>query len=156
MQMRSIMAIAAAAVLGVAFAPPARAQVLRDFKRKPGQNSEATSATGLQVNETVTVNGNKDLSTSIQANDGGCVYGITLTGSPGLFDYVLNVDAKGPSGIGSGNMYLNFIDQSGDTYRLMIYSSTRSTHTVRYKSNQPAIMKIRWSNNGNSVTGQID
>src|SRR5688572_9520604 len=99
------------------------------FTGNCGQNSSATSVTGLQNNQTVQLNGNTDLSSCIQANDGACVYGITLTGSPGIYDYVLNVDAQGPSGFGSGSMYLAFTDETGDTYKLSIYSSTRSTHT---------------------------
>jgi hypothetical protein len=58
----------------------------------------------------------------------------------------VNVDAQGPSGFGSGSMYLAFTDQTGDTYKLSIYSSTRSIHTVRYNSEKPAIFKIQWSN----------
>lgn len=116
------------------------------FTGNCGQNSSATSEHGLQVNSTVQLNGNTDLSGCIQANDGGCVYGITLTGSPGFYDYVLNVDAQGPKGFGSGSMYLYFTDQTDDTYLLRIYSSKRSTHTVRYDSENPAIKKIEWSN----------
>lgn len=111
-----------------------------------GNNSSATSAYGLQNNSTVQLNGNTDLSGCITANDGACVYGITLTGSPGIYDYVVNVDAQGPSGFGSGSMYLYFTDETGDRYSLSIYSSTRSTHTVRYNSKKPSIFKIEWSN----------
>jgi len=111
-----------------------------------GKPKSATSSKGLQGNETVSLNTNTDLSTCMRANGGGCVYGITLTGSPGIYDYVINVDAVGPKGFGSGSMYLAFTDQSNDTYYLYIYSSYRSVHTVRYNSKQPAIMKIWWSN----------
>ena len=116
------------------------------FTGQCGQNSTATSTTGLQVNQAVQLNSNTDLSSCIQANGGACVYGITLTGSPGIYDYVLNVDAQGPSGFGSGSMYLAFTDETGDTYKLSIYSSSRSTHTVRYNSEKPAIFNIQWSN----------
>lgn len=111
-----------------------------------GNNSSATSNQGLQNNSTVQLNGNTDLSGCITANGGACVYGITLTGSPGTYDYVINVDAQGPSGFGSGSMYLYFTDETGDRYSLSIYSSTRSTHTVRYNSQKPSIFKIEWSN----------
>ncbi|MGO8902982.1 MAG: hypothetical protein ACLQU5_32265 [Isosphaeraceae bacterium] len=148
-----ILSLTIVAVAGISSLPSAAyAQVYRDFKGNPGQNSEAKSDIGLQPKETVRINGNSDLSTCIQANDGGCVYGITLTGSPGFYDYVLNVDAQGPSGAFSGQMYLSFTDESGDTYCLAIYSSTRSVHTVRYKSKKPAIIKIKWSNTGNKIT----
>ena len=63
-------------------------------------------------------------------------------------DYVVNVDAQGPSGFGSGSIYLAFTDQSGDTYYLSIYSSTRSVHTVRYNSEKPSITNIYWSDYG--------
>ena len=95
--------------------------------------------------EAAAIDGNTDLSTCMVANGGAKVYGITLTGSPGIYDYVVNVDAQGPSGFGSGSMYLAFTDQSGDTYYLSIYSSSRSVHTVRYNSQQPAIVKMWWS-----------
>jgi len=140
-----ILSLTIVAVAGISFAPSAvHAQVVyQDFTcKKPGENSHAKSATGLQVHETVKINGNSDLSTCIQANDGGRVYGITLNGNSGSYDYELVVDAEGPHGIGSGNMYLKFTDQSGDTYSLKVFSSTRATHTVRYNSKKPAIKKI--------------
>ncbi|AWT36399.1 hypothetical protein GCM10008956_14970 [Deinococcus arenae] len=110
-----------------------------------GQPNAVTSARGMQPNEAAAIDGNTDLSTCMVANGGAKVYGITLTGSPGIYDYVVNVDAQGPSGFGSGSMYLAFTDQSGDTYYLSIYSSSRSVHTVRYNSQQPAIVKMWWS-----------
>ena len=116
------------------------------FSGPCGNDQSATSTTGLQVNTAVLLNGNIDLSTCMTANDGGCVYGITLTGDPGLYDYQLNIDAQGPSGFGSGSMYLAFTDQTGDTYKIFIFSKKRSTHTLAYNSKQPAIMKIQWSN----------
>jgi hypothetical protein len=111
-----------------------------------GENSSATSGSHLQPNQQVQLNGNIDLSTCMRSNGGGCVYGITLTGSPGIYDYVVNVDAQGPTGFGSGSMYLHFTDETGDRYALSIYSSSRSVHTVRYNSQKPAIVKIEWSN----------
>jgi hypothetical protein len=116
------------------------------FEGNCGQNSFATSEQGLQVNESVQLNGSTDLNNCMQANDNGCVYGITLAESPGHFNYVLMVDAQGPEGIGSGAMHLYFTDKTGDTYPLEIDSSTRSTHTVRYNSDNPAIIKIQWNN----------
>jgi hypothetical protein len=106
----------------------------------------AVSVKGLQPNEQASLNGNTDLSTCMRGNDNACVYGITLTGSPGIYDYVVNVDAQGPSGFGSGSLYLAFTDESNDTYFLQIYSSHRSVHTVRYNSQNPAIKKIWWCN----------
>lgn len=125
---------------------PAVSEAVGVFAGSCGQNSSAVSEYGLAVNQVVELNGNTDLSGCVQANDDACVYGIRLAGSPGIYDYVVEVDAQGPRGFGSGSMYLAFTDQSGDTYKLSIYSSTRSVHTVRYNSEQPNIMKIQWSN----------
>ncbi len=110
-----------------------------------GNPMVVSSAKGLQPNEQASVNGNTDLSSCLVGNGHACIYSITMTGSPGIYDYVLNVDAQGPSGFGSGSIYLAFTDESGDTYYLYIYSSTRSVHTVRYNSSKPAIVKIYWS-----------
>lgn len=111
-----------------------------------GVNSSAECKDGMAVNSEVSINGSSNLYNIIRFNDNGCVYGITLTGSPGAYDYVINVDAQGPKGFGSGSGYLAFTDKSGDTYKLSIYSSTRSVHTVRYNSHQPEIVKIEWNN----------
>ncbi|MDO3409462.1 hypothetical protein QWJ34_06780 [Saccharibacillus sp. CPCC 101409] len=112
---------------------------------KIGENSSAERQDGMTVNSEVSINGSLNLYDIIKFNDNGCVYGITLTGSPGYYNYVLNVDAQGPSGAFSGSGYLAFTDKTGDTYKLSIYSSTRSVHTVRYDSQQPEIVKIEWS-----------
>jgi len=116
-----------------------------------GKPNSVGSDKGLQCNEAASIQGNTDLSTCMRANGGAVVYGITLTGSPGIYDFVVNVDAQGPHGFGSGSMYLAFTDESGDTYYLSIYSSTRSVHTVRYNSEKPAIKRIWWSDYSFSV-----
>ncbi|MBE5990511.1 hypothetical protein BXY41_12411 [Lacrimispora xylanisolvens] len=113
---------------------------------KIGENSSAERRDGMTVNSEVTINGSSNLYDIIRFNDNGCVYGITLTGSPGIYDYVLSVDAQGPDGFFSGSGHLAFTDKSGDTYKLSIYSSTRTVHTVRYNSKQPEIVKIQWNN----------
>ena len=116
-----------------------------------GKPKSVQSTKGLQSNEQASVNGNTDLSTCLVGNDNARVYGITLTGSPGIYDYVVNVDAQGPSGFGSGSLHLAFTDETGDTYYLSIYSSHRSVHTVRYNSKHPAIKTISWSDYSFSV-----
>ena len=98
----------------------------------------------MTVNSALVIDGQEDLSNIIVFNGDGCVYGITLTGSPGYYDYVVNVDAKGPKGAFSGSGHLRFTDESNDYYDLSIYSSTRSTHTVRYNSDRPKIKKVEW------------
>lgn len=117
-----------------------------EFTGKCGENSSATSDKGLQPEEEVSLNGTTDLNTCIRGNDDACVYWINLTGSPGIYDYVIHVDAQGPKGGTSGSFYLAFTDESKDTYYLSITSSHRSTHTVRFNSDQPAIQMIQWSN----------
>ncbi|SDS02107.1 hypothetical protein SAMN04489860_0613 [Paraoerskovia marina] len=119
---------------------------IADFEGSCGENSSATAGHPLQLNQEVRLNGNTDLSSCITGNDSACVHGITLTGSPGFYDHVLNVDAEGPHAVFGGSLYLAFTDETGDRYRLMIYSSKRSVHTVRFDSEKPGIKKIEWSN----------
>lgn len=115
--------------------------------RTPGQPMHISSDTGLRSNDQVSVNGSTDLSRCLVGNDNACVYGINMQteGGTRVYNYVINVDARGPEGFGSGSLYLAFTDESGDTYTLSIYSSTRSVHTVRYNSDKPAIKRIYWS-----------
>jgi hypothetical protein len=88
-----------------------------------------------------------DLSSVIQFNDGGCVYSISLhTGAAATaYDYRILVDGRGPKGAGSGSGYLHFTDESGDTYKLSLFSSSRKTHTLDYNSDKPNIVTIRWN-----------
>lgn len=118
------------------------------FKGTPGENQFATPEyenSSLKPNNILVINGKEDLSSVVKFNDDGCVYGITLSGSPGVYDYVLNVDAKGPEGAFSGGGHLKFTDEEGDEYKLYIYSSYRSVHTVRYNSSKPNIVKVEWN-----------
>jgi len=105
----------------------------------------ATCTGGMQPNQSATVNGNSPQNCVI-ANDGGTVFAIELQRIAGIYSYQVRVDAKGPSGIFSGFMYLAFQDMTGDVYYLNIYSSERETHEVSYNSTDPAITKIFWSN----------
>jgi hypothetical protein len=117
-----------------------------DFSCLNGEHfATCREAEGMPVNSIVTINGEEDLSGIVQFDHGGRVYGIRLKGSPGFYDYVVEVDAKGPHGIGTGSGHLKFTDASNDTYELSIYSSTRSDHTVRYNSDKPNIKLIKWS-----------
>ena len=113
----------------------------------PGQNSDAKAeGAGLQPGQSMTIEGNLDLSPYMQFNDSGKVYHVSLQASPGFYDYVVQVDAEGPHGAFSGGGHLAFTDRTGDTYHLYIYSSRRETHTVRYNSDDPAIVKVEWHN----------
>ena len=108
-------------------------------------NGAATSTTGLQPGAQAAINGNTDLSSCILGNSNGKVYGIRLVYDAGVYDYRVDVDAQGPSGIGSGSIHLKFTDQTQDVYKLKITSSTREEHTVAYNSAKPSIVKIEWS-----------
>lgn len=115
----------------------------------PGENSNAVSTTGLQVDAGVQINGNSDLSQIVRFNDGGCVYGIKLTlnsTSASVYNYEIQVDGCGPKGAGSGSGHLYFTDKTGDTYSLSIYRSGRHIHVVDYRSVSPEITTITWSN----------
>lgn len=111
-----------------------------------GAPKNVASTIGLEPGEAAHINGKTDLSGCIVGNDGAKVYGVTLTRTSGIYDYVVNVDAQGPSGAFSGSMYLAFTDRSGDTYYLSIFDSKRKGHTVSYNSDNPAIVKIWWCN----------
>jgi hypothetical protein len=110
-----------------------------------GQNQEAKAdPPGLQPGQQMTISGNNELDSYIHFNDRGKVYHISLQASPGLYDYVIQVDAEGPHGVFSGGGHLEFTDETNDTYHLYIYSSRRETHTVRYNSDKPGIVKVKW------------
>jgi hypothetical protein len=128
-----------------------------DFSGNCGEASgdspnSAQSASGMQPFQTATVNGSP-VSNCIVGNDGAAIYGITLTTTAGIYDYQIAVDGQGPSGAFSGSFYLAFTDQSGDTYYLSLYSSTREVHTVDYNSSAPNIVKIWWSDNSFNAPG---
>jgi hypothetical protein len=112
---------------------------------KKGKDSFAmcAEAGGMPANCKVSINSTTELQDIVKFERGGRVYGIRLKYSPGVYDYVLEVDAKGPRG-GTDSGHLQFTDVSNDTYNLSIYSSSRSDHTVRYNSKRPNIRKIRW------------
>lgn len=118
------------------------------FTGNCGENNSATAVDGgLFPNQQLELNGNTDLSSCVLFNDGGKVYGIWLSTNSGFYNYAINVDAEGPHGPFSGSGYLFFTDATGDTYQLSIYSGTRANHFVRYNSDKPQILKVRWSDN---------
>jgi hypothetical protein len=84
----------------------------------------------------------------IQANDGGCVYGVSLSSGSfeGIYRYRLSIDGQGPSGLFSGSMYLAFTDRTGDVYRKSFFSHDRHTLTLDYNSRDPTIVRVQWSN----------
>jgi len=110
----------------------------------------AHSVAGMQPGQDATVN-NAPTQNCVIANDGGTVYGISVISNAGFYSWQIRIDAKGPSGIGSGSMYLAFKDQTGDVYYIYIYSSRREWHTLSYNSAKPAITDIYWSNYSFSV-----
>jgi hypothetical protein len=120
-----------------------------DFRGDCGEGTErgkpkSASSSGMQPFQSATINGGP-VSNCVVGNDGAVVYDITLIKTAGIYDYRITVDGQGPSGIGSGYFHLAFTDESGDTYFLKLYSSTREQHTVDYNSGKPNIVKIWWS-----------
>lgn len=127
-----------------------------DFRGDCGEASGLTphsaQSSGMQPFQQASINGGP-ANSCVVGNDGATIYGITLTKTAGIFAYRITVDGQGPSGFLGGFFYLAFTDQSGDTYYLSLYSSTREQHTVDYNSDQPAIVKIWWSDNSFVATG---
>lgn len=118
-----------------------------DFQGQCGECTDgffSVSSSGMQVFQSATVNGGP-VNDCIVGNDGATIFGISLTKTEGIYSYQVAVDGQGPSGFGSGSIYLAFTDETGDTYYLSIYSGTRETHTVDYNSDSPAITRISWS-----------
>lgn len=92
------------------------------------------------------INGRDDLSSCVVGNYGGKVYTIyNAKNISGAYDYIIWVDAQGPSGALSGNIWLTFGDESGDHYRLKIFDSKRDWHYVQYNSDKPGIVSLNWN-----------
>ncbi|MBX9815266.1 MAG: hypothetical protein K2X76_11235 [Sphingomonas sp.] len=104
----------------------------------------ATSSTGLAPGQAVTINGNADLSSCMTGPGNGAVYSIELQQDSGFYNYIITVLAQGPTGAFK-SMYLHFTDETGDRYKLWIYSSRKQLHTLAYDSDKPNIVKIEWS-----------
>ena len=104
----------------------------------------------LYVGQSLKINGTSDLSDIIKFNNGGCVYSISLIKNPSFslwgYEYEIEVMAQGPSGLGTGSGYLRFTDKTGDTYSLSITDSSKKKHVVDYKSSDPEITRVEWSN----------
>ena len=111
----------------------------------------ATSTAGMQPFQSATVNGGP-VSNCVIGNDGAKIFEIWLTTTTGpIYKYQIRVNGQGPSGIFGGYFYLAFTDESGDTYYLKLYSSTREDHIVDFNSAKPNIMKIWWCDNSFDV-----
>ncbi len=121
-----------------------------DFKGDCGEsknekNPNCAVSIGMAPHQEATVNGSP-VSNCVIGNDEAKVYNILLTKTTGIYTYQVSVDAQGPKGAFSGYLHLAFTDESGDTYYLKIYSSSREQHTVNYNSDKPNIVKIWWCN----------
>ena len=89
----------------------------------------------------------------ITFNDGGYIdqfYTEEKTGDMSdmlalIYPYSVHVHGAGPSGFCSGAGYLHFADESGDSYGLVIWSSSIKWHWVKYNSSKPAIVKLSWN-----------
>ena len=97
--------------------------------------------------ESVSIKGSTDLSKVIVGNSGACVYSIRLDRSiiPGVF-YTLFIDGQGPSGLGSGSMYIYIEDEGGFTDYKQFWSSQHHTLTIDYNGTKAGIKRISWSN----------
>ncbi len=71
----------------------------------------AHSVAGLRPGQSAAVNGAPP-ENCVKANDGGTVYAVSVISNAGFYSWQIRIDAKGPSGIGSGSLYLAFRDQS--------------------------------------------
>ena len=93
------------------------------------------------------INGNTDLSGCVIGNSGANASQIYLIQQSNYktYQYLLWVYAQGPKGAGSGNLWLQFEDETQDTYLLKIFSSTPDWHWVEYNSKAPGIVKLSWS-----------
>lgn len=119
----------------------------------PFTNNDAGKTTGrtiplggaLSPGDVVAINDSTDLSTAVVGHAGAFVRKIELARQAGIYDYVLNVTARGPKGFGSGWMHLYFTDKTGDRYALGIWSSTEEQHTVAYNSEDPGIVTVEWT-----------
>jgi hypothetical protein len=109
-----------------------------------GSYFSATNSGGMQPGQSATVNGGPTQN-CVVANDGATVFAIELQEIAGLYRYQVRVCAQGPTGIGSGYMWLAFEDSTGDVYYLKIFSSSKEWHEVSYNSESPAIRTIYWS-----------
>ncbi len=94
------------------------------------------------------INGSTNLSSCIVGNNGANVVSIEVVINPipqPIYAYIINVQGQGPAGFGSGHTDLFFTDETGDTYKLKISSSTAQLHTVQYNSSRPGIVSVQWN-----------
>lgn len=106
---------------------------------------QATGPALLPGTGLLAINGNTDLSGCVVGNYGACVYQVYTSQSSTAFGYEIWVQAQGPSGVGSGSIWLTFVDQSGDPYGLRIFDSTKKWHFVRYSSKKPGLTSMNWN-----------
>ncbi|MGI5127390.1 CAP domain-containing protein [Pseudonocardia sp. CA-107938] len=86
-----------------------------------------------------------DFEKRIVGDHGACVYGFALRRvKGGIYRYAVVVDGRGPKGFGSGWFTLWFTDETGDTYKLGLWDSSRKSHQVEFNSDKPSIVKVSW------------
>lgn len=117
-----------------------------------GKTPNCATSTGMHTFQGASVNGGP-VSNCVIGNNGATVYNIILTETTGFYSYQVSVDGQGPKGAGTGYFHLAFTDESGDTYYLKLFSSSREQHTVDYNSSKPNIVKIWWCNYDFDVSG---
>ena len=125
-----------------------------DFKGDCGEAPERPKvaiSTGMKPFQQATINGGP-VQNCVVGNGGAVVYNISLieTTEP-IYKYRIKVDGRGPKGVGSGYFYLAFTDETGDTYYLKLYESSRKEHHVSFNSEKPDIQRIWWCNKSFAV-----
>ena len=93
------------------------------------------------------INGNTDLSGCVVGNSNANASQIYVIRQQNYktYEYLIWIFAQGPEGAGSGNMWLQFEDETRDHYKIKIHSSTPKWHFVQYNSKSPGITKVEWS-----------
>jgi len=96
------------------------------------------------------INGTTDLSTCIFSKSGSSVSQIYVSNQPPQDNpykssqYCVWAYGQGPSGFESGRLWLTFIDESGSSYDLSLFSSDPAWHYVDYNSDTPGITQVSW------------
>lgn len=117
----------------------------------PGENSSACCdyECGLSIGHSVKIKNSYDLSNYMRFKKGGYVKSVKLQKNPTKYTpwpYEIQIKAKGPKGLLSGSGYTFYMDRTYDTYSLSVWSSSLKCHEVDYKSSDPNIIYISWSN----------
>ena len=117
---------------------PAKSAPLRTADGGKVMGTAVAADGALFQDEFVSINGSTDLSRVIVGNSGARVDWIKLERSPipAVF-YRLSIAGQGPSGVGSGSMYIYIEDEGGSTESKWFWSSQNHTLTIDYRAQKP-------------------